>query len=165
MIQSDCKWGSNTKYILTKAKERVWFLRRLKILGASRNTLLGAYYLFVRSVLEMAAPLWAGALTKKNNKDIESVQFNCLKLVHGNNFTSYKESLVSSGLETMSARREKICVKFAKKSLKNHRFKNCFPEKISAKTRSGDKFIVPRSNTNRYSTSSIPHLIRLLNKS
>ena len=40
MIRSDCKWSSNTTYIVNKAKSRLWFLRRLKMLGASENTLV-----------------------------------------------------------------------------------------------------------------------------
>ena len=43
MIQSDCKWGENTKYIVGKAKKRIWFLRRLKKLGASKLILIDAY--------------------------------------------------------------------------------------------------------------------------
>ena len=112
----------------------------------------------------MAAPVWAGALSKINIQDIESVQYSCMKIMYGNKFTNYKESLVNLGLETMAARRDRICLKFAKNCLKNNRFKKWFPEKVSAKTRSKEKFIVPRSNTNRHATSSIPHLTRLLNK-
>ena len=29
IIQSDCKWGGNTKYIVSKARKRMWYLRRL----------------------------------------------------------------------------------------------------------------------------------------
>ena len=134
VIQSDCKRGANTKYIITKAKKRVWFLRRLKLLGASQNTLLDLFRLFIRSVLEMGVPLWAGALTQKNKKEIESVQHSCIKLIFGSKFITYEQALKKTGLETLAARRDKLCVKFAKKCTSSIKFKNWFQEKVSLKT-------------------------------
>ena len=69
-IQSDCKWASNTKYMTNKAKSRFWYIRRLKKLGASVTTLLDLFKLRVRSAVEMAVPLWAGAITQKEIKSI-----------------------------------------------------------------------------------------------
>ena len=164
IIQSDCKWGANTKYIVTKAKKRVWFLRRLKTLGASKNTLIDVFQLFVRSVLEMAVPLWAGSITKKQSQDIEAVQITCMKIISSQHFTSYEQSLQQFGLETLVARRESLCLKFAKKCIKSTQFKHWFPVKTSLRTRSKEKYIEPSGKTKRYLTSSIPHLIKLLNK-
>ena len=164
IIQSDCKWGENTKYIVGKAKKRIWFLRRLKKLGASKLILIDAYRNLVRSALEMAVPLWDGALTKRDSKDIEAVQKICIKLISGQNLVSYEECLESLGLETLEARRIKLCLKFAKKCVKNNRFKHWFPLKNSLTTRSGEKYHVPTGKTKRFLTSSIPHLTRILNK-
>ena len=60
MCSSDCKWSQNTTYIVKKATSKLWFLRRLKTLGASIESLVDIYKLFVRSNLEFAAPLWTG---------------------------------------------------------------------------------------------------------
>ena len=164
MIQSNCKWGENTKYIVTKAKKRVWFLRRLKLLGASKKTLIDVYCLFVRSILEGAVPLWAGSITKKNCQDIEAVQVNCMKLISGQTLINYNDALTKFGLETLAARRDTLCLSFAKKCLKNKKFSHWFPAKQSLKTRSKTKYIEPTGQTKRYLTSSIPHLTRLLNR-
>ena len=43
IVTSDCKWEANTKNIVTKWNGRLWFLRRLKTLGASLDTLLDIY--------------------------------------------------------------------------------------------------------------------------
>ena len=122
VIQSDCKWGGNTRYIVGKARKRMWYLRRLKLLGAPIEWLIDAYRKNIRSVLEMAVPLWTGGLTQKNKQDIESVQINCLKIITGSNLPSYSETIEKLGLDTLAARRDKLCLKFAKKCCKNPRF-------------------------------------------
>ena len=45
VITSDLKWDENTDYITKKAFSRLWLLRRLKKLGASRKALLDIYML------------------------------------------------------------------------------------------------------------------------
>ena len=110
-------------------------LRRLKKLGASKFILLDAYQNLVRSVLEMAVPLWDGSLTKRNSQDIEAVQKICVKLISGQNLVNYEELLTSLGLDTLEARRVKLCLKFAKKCLKNDRFKHWFQIKKIIKTK------------------------------
>ena len=54
----------------------MYFLRRLKRLGATEETLKEVYILFIRSLLEFAAPLWAGELTgnKKLTNQLDKIQ-------------------------------------------------------------------------------------------
>ena len=66
-ITNDCKWDANTKAIVYKANKRLWFLRRLRVLGANKSTLLDICW----SVLEYCSPVWCGALTKKNKNQID----------------------------------------------------------------------------------------------
>ena len=47
MCSSDGKWNENVVYVAKKANSRLFFLRRLKALGASRDTLKEVYVLFV----------------------------------------------------------------------------------------------------------------------
>merc|ERR1712030_118375 len=82
-IQSDCKWTNNTRNMIKKANSRLWFLRRLKMLGASENTLIDLFKLFVRSALEPAVPLWSGAIVEKEKSDIEKIQKTAMKLISG----------------------------------------------------------------------------------
>ena len=118
----------------------------------------------VRSLLEIAVPLWAGALTQADINSIERVQKIAMKIIKGENIFDYTQSLDDLELETMEKRRDKICFKFAKNCLKNEKFKHWFPQKSKVNTRSNDKYILPRWKTKRYLTSSIPHLINVLNK-
>ena len=73
-IQSDLKWNDNTDYICQKGYARLWMLRRLKGLGATELELLDVYEKQVRSVLELAVPVWQPALTQGQSKQIERVQ-------------------------------------------------------------------------------------------
>ena len=111
----------------------------------------------------MAIPLWDGALTKRDAKDIESVQKICVKLISGQHLINYEETVKSLGLETLELRRTKLCFKFAKKCLKNKRFNHWFKLKNRV-TRSDEKYLVPTGKTKRFLSSSIPHLTRILNK-
>ena len=64
-ITSDCKWNTHISNLVNTGNRKIWFVRRLKSLGASTETLVDIYKLFVRQGLELAAPLWSGALRPK----------------------------------------------------------------------------------------------------
>ena len=57
-----------------KGYARLWMLRRLKSLGASIPEMLDVYQKQVRSVLELAVPVWEPGLTQLESKQIERVQ-------------------------------------------------------------------------------------------
>ena len=63
VLRSDMSWSSNTDYIVLRASKKLWFLRRLRILGASREDLMDVYCKQIRSILEYAAPVWHSSLT------------------------------------------------------------------------------------------------------
>ena len=150
--------------MVKKANSRLWFLRRLKLLGASQNTLIDLFKLFVRSALEPAVPLWAGAIIEKEKHDIEKVQKNAIKLISGPAYRDYIGAIKSFKLDTLDARRKKLCLKFAKKSVKSERFKHWFKLKPSMNTRNKEKYQKPKANTKRYARSAIPYLTDLLNE-
>ena len=79
----------------------------------------------------------------------------------------YESALSDLKLETLFKRREMLCLKFAKKCLKLHNFKNMFP--LNKKyhcmiKRRGKKFVENYANTERYFKSTIPYMQKLLNK-
>ena len=67
VISSNMKWHENTDYITRRGYSRLWILRRLKQFGLSIEDLLDTYMKKVRSVLEMAVPVWHPALTKTDS--------------------------------------------------------------------------------------------------
>ena len=112
----------------------------------------------------MAVPLWSGSITKKEINSIERVQKISVKLILGNRYINYDHALRTLELDNLEERRSDICLKFAKKCVKNVKFKHWFPKVASANTRSKIMYIKPSGKTKRYLTSSIPHLVQILNE-
>ena len=65
IIRSDLKWHDNTDFICQKGYARLWLLRRSKGSGADVLEMLDVYEKQVRTVLEMAMPVWQPALTQQ----------------------------------------------------------------------------------------------------
>ena len=131
IFTSDCKWKENTRNLVAKANSKIWFLRRLKTLGASRATLIDIFKLFIRSHLEFCAPLWSGNLSVKNCQDLERIQRTVLKVILGHKFNSYEDALEILDLEPLEERRTQLCLKFAKKCAANPNLNHLFPKGLS----------------------------------
>ena len=144
-------------------------LRRLKGLGATTKELLDVYHKQVRSVLEMAVPVWHPAITQQEAKQVERIQKCALYIILGNNYTSYNDALELIEIDSLQNRRSKICEKFAKNCLKSQRYSTWFqsnqftqPTHNTRSEKSQLKSVSTR--TQRYKNSSIPYLTELLNK-
>ena len=73
--------------------------------------LLDVYQKQVRSVLEMAVPVWEPGLTKEESRQIERVQKTACFIIMGDDHTSYLDSLEVLGCQTLKERRGEICLK------------------------------------------------------
>ena len=149
---------------MSKASRKLWFLRRLKSQGASTDSLMDIYRLFVRSKLELACPVWSNALTQGQSKAIERVQKAALRIIHGDHRMSYEKALKTLNEVTLAKRREQISLRFARKCAKNERFSHLFPQRVGVLTKSKAQYLRPKCNTRRYKTSCVPSLIRMLNQ-
>ena len=147
-LTSDCRWEANTKNIVIKGNSQLWFLRRLKVLGANKDTLLDIYKLFCRSVLEYAAPVWSGSLNAKNRQDIERVQRNAFSVICGIYGKPYESLLEKMEQDTLLLRREKLSFKVPNKSLKREKFTSRFPDGVS--TISGLHYFHDENKTKRF---------------
>ena len=79
----------------------------------------------------------------------------------------YDNALSGLNLESLYKRRELLCLRFAKKSLKLENFKKLFPMNKKChvmKQRKGRNFKQNFANTERYLKSSIPYMQSLLNR-
>ena len=173
IIRSDMKWTDNTDYICQKGYQRLWMLRRLKGLGASEAEMLDVYQKQVRSVLELAVPVWQPALTQHETKQIERVQRCALYIILGEEYESYESALDTLESDNLNDRRTKLCQNFAKKSFKHPNYTNWFCESeevlpnIKTRgdgTRKINKLKPVQTRTQRYSKSPLPYLTELLNK-
>jgi hypothetical protein len=160
VVSDDLRWGKNTQYICDKAMQRMWTLRRMKLLNIEEEILADVYSKEIRSILELAVPVWHSGLTAKQVKDIECVQKTALLIILGENFINYDVACTLLALEPLSIRREALCLKFARKDLKKD---DSLFIKNTVNIRDKKLVIEPKCNTKRFAKSSIPYLSRLLN--
>ena len=162
-ITSDLKWNANTKYITRRGYSKLWILRRLKISGASE--LKTIYCQNVRSILEYASVVWHSGLTLENKANIERVQKCALSIILGKDYISYENAMSILDLESLCRRREKLSIKFAKKSFKSEKFSSWFvPDENPLNTRRKIKTVKPAlARTTRLSKSALPYLTSILN--
>ena len=165
IISNDMKWNLNTKHIITKAYKRMWMLKRLKSLGANRNQLILIYIQQVRSVLEIAVPVWHPGLSISNKIDIERVQKSAFHIILGDQYKTYQEAQHSLGLEELNIRRIRLCEMFVMKNVHTEKYSAWFkinPQKVGAR-RKKKKYKEIVCRTKRFEMSPIPFLTRLLN--
>ena len=115
-VTSDLKWSSNTQNILKKANKRLWLIRRLKNMGASQHDLVDMFIKQIRSILELAVPVWQGSLTLEDKADLERIQKSAVHIIMGQDYQSYDMALNHLNMESLESRRIKLCLNFAKKS-------------------------------------------------
>ena len=163
-VSNDMKWKTNTSSMVRKASKRLWILRRLKKLGATKSSLVEVYLKQIRCILEFGAPAWQGSLTLDDNTDIERVQKCALHIILGKDYISYKNALQSFNLENLEARRTRLCLKFALKAEAHPKFRKWF--QINTKTynaRSTVRYKNVYANHARYANSPLAYLTKLLN--
>ena len=163
MLSSDLRWEANTSYICRKAYKKMWILRRLRKLNPDIEFLLDVYTKEVRSHLEFAVPAWHGGLSKKHSDEIERVQKVAVSVILGKE-VSYSAGLKLLNIEELSVRRERLCLNFAKKTLKSQH-SSMFTRKMKEgpNIRFKQEFSENKCNTQRYYNSPINYLTRLLN--
>ena len=139
IITSDLKWHENTNHIVKKASRKMWILRRLRNLGASRSTLLNVYIKHVRSVAEFAAVVWHAGLTKENTEQIERIQKAAFAIILGGDYKTYEKACTVLSMSKLADRREKLSLSFgikqqgtlSTKSGLYHRYKHTIPEQAN----------------------------------
>ena len=167
IITSDLKWIKNTQAIVENANIKMRMLQIAAKFIKRKEDLLHIYKTFIRSRLENSCVVWHSSLSKENELDLERVQKSAVKVILKEGYTDYKSGLKTLNIESLYDRREKLCLRFAKKCLKIENFKKLFPLKKSThdmKKRMTEKFYMKTYNTERYQRSAIPAMIRLMNK-
>ena len=99
--------------------------------------------------------------------DLERVQKSAVRIIFGKPYESYTEVLKELNIMRLSERRELICLKFAKNSLRLDNFKQLFPRHKNdhdMETRRQGEYHVSMSHGNRHAISAIPSMQKLLNK-
>ena len=156
-LQTDLKWGKNTKELVVKAYSRLGMITKLKYVGVTTEDLIDIYMLYIRSVLEYCAVVWHSSLTMDQINSLEMVQKTCLKVILGENYVSYSAALEMCNLETLFKRREVRCLSFAHKCLKHPAHRKLFPLNDNNENNehtSREKYSVNFARTDTYKMST-----------
>ena len=163
IVSQDLKWGKNTELICQKARRKLWILRRLRLFNFSLEELFDVYTKEVRSILELAVPVWHSSLTVRQSDSIERIQKLAFRIILNEDYTSYEDACETFSTLTLKERRVKLCLKFARKNLKSE-FNLFTKVSTDVQTRRPTKPVLePWCNFGRYKKSSIPYIDRLLN--
>ena len=163
ILSENLRWQKNTSYICDKARQKMWMLRRMVKLDLDVFTMYDVYTKEVRSILELAVPVWHSGLTKMQSNDIERIQRISFKIILGPKYTNYAQACHYLSAQTLQDRRDKLCLKFARKNLKSDQ---CMFTKVGSNlnTRQRTKLVREyKCKTARYQKSSMPYLAKLLN--
>ena len=135
-----------------------------EIKWTNTKQLIDAYCKEVRSLLELAVPVWNSNITLEQAIQIERLQKSALSIILGSEYRSYENALEITGLKRLSTRREQICIKFIRKNMRSD--KPLLPViKKSKNTRRNPNLAKEvQCRTQAYFNSSLPYLARLYNR-
>ena len=109
--------------------------------------------------------MWHYSITEEEKADIERVQKVACKVILKERYSSYENALLTLDLQTLSERRDILCLRFAKKCLKMPQTKDMFPVNPPdlPNVIQPEKFKVQFAHNGRLRDSAIPQLQRALN--
>ena len=141
-------------------------LQKLYAFNIPDEDLVQIYILYIRSILEQNCQVWHYSITNEEKSDLERVQKVATKIILKERYTNYDQALKHLNLDYLTARRDKLCLKFATKCLKHEKTKDMFPLNVQTDhdIRQTQKYHVQFANTNRLRDSAIPQLQRALNR-
>ena len=153
IIQDDLRWGEQVDHMAKKASKKIWMLRRMKKLGLDEQSICNFWKAEGRVHLEPASAVWTSGLTVQQSRKLQRVQ-NRAVAAFSDKREDPKISALRLKLEPLDARRQKLALKFAQKTVKTSRH-----------SRGGVKreWREPPCKTRRHLKSALPYLTRLLN--
>ena len=142
-------------------------VRKVASFEASEEDIKNVYFLFVRSLLEQSATVWHSSITEENNQDLERVQKSAVKLILGEQYVDYKKGLIKLDMESLTDRRENLCLNFSLKCVRDPKTEGMFPETKKAhhmETRKQNKIQVQHAHTERLKKSAVIYMQIILNQ-
>ena len=109
-INNTLTWNEHVTNICAKASKRIHYLTQLKRAGVSQSDLIQIYKSVVRPVMEYASIVWHPGLPKYLSDELENVQRRAVRVISPS--LSYNEFLATTGLPTLSQRRQDSCKQY-----------------------------------------------------
>ena len=162
-FSSDVNMSAQVEAIRRKFYARKWILNHLRHAGFSKADLLKVYCSVILPIHDYCSCVYNSSLTQNQASALERLQAQALKTIYRYEL-SYRSLLQMTGLETLQARRNRRCEKFARKSTASPRFKAWFPlHPVERATRNPLVYHESFARTKRLYNSPIYHMRRLLN--
>ena len=158
-VHISLNWDTHIEYVCSKAKSRIWILRRLMELGLDYTVILDVYFKEIRTVLEYGAVLFHSSLTRKQSRAIEAVHRSVMKLLsrYLELDLTPSEANIFFCAEDLFSRREDLCTTFLKRNIDNPLFRDIF-------VKSTQKYVENFARTSRNYKNPVNFLRRLANK-
>ena len=162
-FSSDPDMSAQVRAIQTKFRSCTWILRHLGHRGFSKEELVRVYKSVILPVHDYCSCVFNSSLTLTQASALERLQAQALKSIFGYEH-SYSSFLQQTGIKTLQQRRDDRCLKFARKSLANDRYRHWFPMNVIARpTRHQLTYKESFAKTKRLYNSPLYHMRRLLN--
>ena len=163
-ISSSLKWNDHVDVITTKARKRIFILRKMMSNGFDVELILDTYAKEIRSVLEYGCVVYQHGLTQELSDKLESVQRLVMYLIskYLNLDLSYMESCILHNIEPHSLRRQNQCETFIRRTIKNPTHADMFIHKVTDR-KSSRRFHEYQSTNSRMFFSPLVALTRLGN--
>ena len=81
----------------------------------------------IRSILETSCVVWHSSITMQQRASLERLQKTAFRIILKYSYESYDNALRVMNMNTLHNRREKLCLRFAKSSLRHKRMRSMFP--------------------------------------
>ena len=135
--------------------------------GSTLEEMVHLWKVYCLSILEYACVVWNSSLTQNNIEDLERTQKVFCKLVLGRKYESYEQAILFLNLDSLSERRRKLNLKWAKQTILNNTTRDLFQlnkKQHDMKTRVSEKYKVTPTNTERLKLSTVIYLQNQLNE-
>ena len=148
----------------SKFAKRMWIIRHLKRAKIPPGKLILIYCSLIRPCFDYASVAYHSMITKGQSDALERMQSIALKTILGWN-KSYRVCLEESGLEPLSRRRHKACLRFAEKNADSDRFPEWFPKNPATAydLRTSERYRIDFARHERLRNAPIYFMRRLLN--
>ena len=163
VVSEDLRWAKNTAYICTKAREKLWILRRLLGFNLDKYQMFDVFCKEIHSILELAVPVWHSGLTRQQTMDIERIQKLAMKIILKDEYGSYQLACNTLSAETLEKRRVKLCYNFASKNVKSENTFFAMLEPSVTTRRKQNTVKEYNCNFGRFANSSLPFMAKLIN--
>ena len=156
-LNNKLNWDTHVKETYTKAAKRLYLLVQLRRAGLNQIDMCRYYVACISSVLEYACQVFHGGLTKEQSEMLESIQKRAVRIISPG--LSYSDALVFLNLQSLSERRQKLCLNlFTQIRNPSHMLNHLLPAPRETRysLRNSKDLYPPKCNTNRYKNSFIP---------